>query len=282
MLSPPGKPTQEILNGFGVFEDSVLLSGGQGINYRAGNMVFKPVADSRGASFEADIYSKIITNDKFRVLRPIRAEDGSWVFKGWTAYEFISGKHILGKYAESIEIGREFHKALSVFPKPDFWGNGTNVWSIADKMAWGEIPFHDFELSNEPLKKIFALLEGNRLPNQLMHGDYGPGNILFEDKLPPAVIDFSPYWRPADFSIAVMMLDAIVWEGLDAIVWEGVDESIFELGKDVKDFKQLLLRGIIRRTCEYIGHQLHPENTKDRTDGIVKYLSLLDLVMKIK
>ena len=274
MLSPPGKPTQEILNAFGTSEEPVLLTGGQGINYRAGNMVFKPVADSKGASWEADIYSKIITNDKFRVPRPIRAKDGSWVFNGWTAYEFISGKHIPGKYAESIAISREFHKALAVFPKPDDFDKGTNVWSIADKMAWGDIPFHDFELSNKPLKNIFSLIKENKLPSQLMHGDWGPGNILFDDKLPPAVIDFSPYWRPADFAIAVMMLDAIAWEG--------ANESIFDLGKDVADFQQLLLRGIVRRTCEYIGHQLHPENTKDRTDGIIKYLSLLDLVMKIK
>jgi hypothetical protein len=46
----------------------------------------------------------------------------------------------------------------------------------------------------------------------LIHGDL-TGNVLFHDELPPAIIDFTPYWRPLEFQSAVVVADALVWEG---------------------------------------------------------------------
>ncbi|MBS2534427.1 hypothetical protein KGQ20_16775 [Catenulispora sp. NF23] len=50
---------------------------------------------------------------------------------------------------------------------------------------------------------------------QLIHGDL-TGNVLFSAGLPPAVIDFSPYWRPAAFGEAIVVGDALIWHGADA------------------------------------------------------------------
>lgn len=33
--------------------------------------------------------------------------------------------------------------------------------------------------------------------------------------LPPALIDFSPYWRPVEFATAIVVADALVWERAD-------------------------------------------------------------------
>ena len=115
-------------------------------------------------------------------------------------------------------------------------------------------------------------MKKNELPNQLTHGDWGSGNILFDSELPPAVIDLSPYWRPADFGIAVMIIDALVYEG--------ADESILDLGKDIEAFDQLILRGLTRRICEYIGHQQHVENDRDRSGDIIKHLDLIDIIVE--
>jgi len=41
----------------------------------------------------------------------------------------------------------------------------------------------------------------------------GCGNVLFADASPPAVIDFSPYWRPAGLALAVAAVDALMWGG---------------------------------------------------------------------
>jgi hypothetical protein len=48
------------------------------------------------------------------------------------------------------------------------------------------------------------------LPSQVVHGDLG-GNVLFAPGLEPVVIDFSPYWRPPGWALAVVVVDAVVW-----------------------------------------------------------------------
>src|SRR5699024_10914991 len=50
------------------------------------------------------------------------------------------------------------------------------------------------------------------LPNQLVHGDLF-GNVLFAGSAPPAVVGFSPLWRPASYAAALVVLDAVAWGG---------------------------------------------------------------------
>ena len=73
---------------------------------------------------------------------------------------------------------------------------------------------------------------------QLVHGDL-TGNVLFEDGRPPAVVDFSPYWRPTGFASAIVVGDALLWEGADA--------SLLDAVAQVEDFPQLLVRALIFR-----------------------------------
>jgi hypothetical protein len=58
--------------------------------------------------------------------------------------------------------------------------------------------------------------------------------VLFDDQLPPAVIDFSPYWRPTAFASAIVVADALVWEGAPDELADAVDP-------------QYLLRALIYR-----------------------------------
>jgi uncharacterized protein (TIGR02569 family) len=263
-------PNQDIIKAFGISGEPTPLAGGQGTSFRVGDVVLKPTNNAVEASWVADIFGSIFS-DNFRVPKPIRAENGMWIFNGWTANSFVSGEHLVGHYAEAIELSKVFHEALIDIPKPTFFDKRNDVWSVADKIAWSELPLPNFELTNEPLQRIFSLLRKNELPNQLIHGDWGTGNILFDNKLAPAIIDFSPYWRPADFAIAIMIIDAMVYEGATV--------SIIGLCKSIKDFDQLLLRALVRRICEYIGHQNHIENIQDRSEDILKHLELIDTVI---
>ncbi len=71
-----------------------------------------------------------------------------------------------------------------------------------------------------------------------MHGDLS-GNVLFADGQRPAIIDFSPYWRPAAYADAIIAVDGLLW---------------FDAGPDLlsrayssPDFPQLLVRALIFR-----------------------------------
>jgi len=59
-------------------------------------------------------------------------------------------------------------------------------------------------------------------PAQLVHGDL-TGNVLFAAGLPPAVIDVSPYWRPAAYAGAVVVADGLLWwdQGADLVAAAG-------------------------------------------------------------
>jgi prepilin-type processing-associated H-X9-DG protein len=88
-------------------------------------------------------------------------------------------------------------------------------------VAWGDQP------ADPGLPVVPALLEELEPllsqpwpgpPPQIVHGDLG--NILYADGLPPAVIDMSPHFAPAPFADAIIVADAVAWEGAPASIAE--------------------------------------------------------------
>ena len=108
---------------------------------------------------------------------------------------------------------------------------------MADRAAWGDISLAPYR-GVPHVTRLEALLERVRAPSQVIHGDL-TGNVLFADALPPAVIDLSPYWRPVEFATAVVVADALVWEGASA--------AELATATDVDQFGQLLARALLFR-----------------------------------
>ena len=72
--------------------------------------------------------------------------------------------------------------------------------------------------------------------------------MLFDETQPPALIDFSPYWRPAAYAAAIVVADALVWEGADAGILNALSHT--------DDFGQYLLRALIfRAVSDWILYQ---------------------------
>jgi hypothetical protein len=195
-------PPAAVLAGFGLDGDPERLPGGQGVAFRIADVVVKPVRHADEAAWAASVLGAL-PQDGFRVAPSVAARDGRWVVDGWAAWRWVEGR-------------------------------------AADQAAWGErstdVP--------EPLRPLVERLMRHRrpvdLPVQLVHGDL-TGNVLFAEDLPPAVIDLSPYVRPAAYALAVVVVDALAWHGADQALVRALDDD--------PESGQLLLRAALFRLC---------------------------------
>ena len=246
----------------------MLLAGGQGSSWRADEVVLKPV-DLGGPELEwqAELFGSI-SCDGFRVARPLRARDGSFVVAGWCAWQAVKGGHEERRWPEIVAVGERFHAALAGVPRPDFLSRRTDPWAVGDRVAWGDLPANEFVHVKHLVRLVFAL-QPVEAPSQLIHGDL-TGNVLFDDQLPPAVIDFSPYWRPTAFASAIVVADALVWEAADESILDGVAY--------IEDFAQYLLRAVIYRAvtdCLFRSLELR------RPDDADPYLPVVELACRL-
>ena len=194
----------------------------------------------------------------FRVPRPLRAvagdgATGDWVARdslagAWVAWQWLPGEPaswagVSPFWPRLIAASRAFHTALAGRPAPSWLGRDSSQWTVGDQVAWGERdPGSILAAAPGPLaaqlRSLLAALRPVRLPAQLIHGDLG-GNVLFAAGEPPAVIDFSPYWRPAGLALAVAAVDALTWSGADPAI---LDELAYQ-----PELDQLLARAHVGR-----------------------------------
>lgn len=235
---PSQPPSWLVLAAFGAAgARPVPLGGGQDTSWLAADLVLKPDdVDQEELAWQARIYSQV-SCDGFRLARPRAAADGSLCVDGWCATEYLTGQHYQRRWPEIIAVGERFHAALRGIPRPGFLDHRASPWATSDRVAWGEIPADDFAQVNH-LPRLTAALRLVPALSQLIHGDLS-GNVLFHDQLPPAIIDFSSYWRPAAYASAIVVTDALVWEGADARILDAVSH--------IDDFGQYLIRALIFR-----------------------------------
>lgn len=223
-------PPQEVLEAFGLRGTATALVGGEGRSFRVGDAVLKPAeADAGAARWLAETMAAV-REDGFRVARPLRTTTGAWVHEGWTAARHVEGEApdfaTEARWLDIMEAGRAFHRALTGLPRPDFLDRRTDPWWVGDQVAWQERPPDRIAPwlrgPYEVLEQCLGPAPADR--PQLVHGDL-TGNVLFELGLAPAVIDFSPYWRPAPFGEAVVVGDALIWHGAGAALLSEVAEA---------------------------------------------------------
>jgi uncharacterized protein (TIGR02569 family) len=230
-------PSESVLHAFRVEAVPVQLAGGQGTAWRCGDVVLKPLDMAPLAlRWQADLLPTIAANG-FRVAAPLRTQSGELIKGGWTAWPFLAGQHTT-RWADIVAVGTRFHDALASVPKPPSVLEATPTrWAQADRVAWEEQDA--WAIPGVP--DVGWLLDSRRpiaMPDQLIHGDLS-GNVLFADDQPPAIIDFSPYWRPKRYATAIVLVDAIAWHRADARL---LDRFLRE-----PDGAQLLIRAALLR-----------------------------------
>jgi hypothetical protein len=312
------RPGPEVLASFGASADPVMLPGGQGTAWRAGEVVLKPVGDPRVARWTADLYRDLDSlgpvghldpldpldptgpldpltarrDPGFRVPRPLRIAARDWVAQdplvgAWVAWQWLPGEPaswagVSPHWPRLIAASRAFHAALAGRPAPPWLGRDGSQWTAGDQVAWGERdPGSLLAAAPAPLagqlRSLLAALRPVRLPAQLIHGDLG-GNVLFAPGQLPAVIDFSPCWRPAGLALAVAAVDALTWSEADpAILGDLADQP---------ELDQLLARAHVGRlVTEIVSRRDNPDpaaglETVARTGQPVTGLVLARLALR--
>jgi uncharacterized protein (TIGR02569 family) len=232
MDSPPAS----VLAAFDLSSQPVLLPGGQGETWRVGDVVVKPAGLVTEAEWRAEVYAGLPEAAEFRVPKPVRATDGSWVVEGWEASAVLAGETDAGRPDDVLTAGAAFHEAIAGLARPDFLDGREDPWTLADQVAWGEQA-----VVGSAQNVVEDLLEARRpvtLASQVVHGDL-LGNVMFADGLPPAIIDWPVYYRPPSWAAAVAVADALCW--YDA------KPDLAERWSHLPDWGQMLVRALIYR-----------------------------------
>jgi uncharacterized protein (TIGR02569 family) len=222
-------PPADVQQAFGASGSTERFPSGEGRTFRIGRLVLKPAGEPREAEWIGNVLEGV-TEKGFRVARPVRARDGSWIVGGWTAWRLVEGQSTKERWGDVIAAGERFHAAFRDVPRPNFMDERTHQWAVGDRMAFGEERIDLPTPIDELVEQLQAHLGRLDLPSQVIHGDLTE-NVLFADGLDPAIIDFSPYYRPAGFASAVVVVDAIVWFGAPYSLIDRIQpaETRFEL-----------------------------------------------------
>jgi uncharacterized protein (TIGR02569 family) len=210
--SSVARPPDAVLSAFGVTGDPVLLPGGKGGTWRVGQLILKPVEFLAEALWRSDVLTGLPDSSEFRVARPVRSLDGTWVAQGWEACQLVAGEADVSRQDDVLRAGIAFHTAIEDLPRPAFLDLRDDPWSYGDRVAWEELPVHASTAALDLLAPLVRTRRPVDLRSQVVHGDL-PGNVLFAAGLPPAIIDWPAYWRPASWALAVAVADALCWYG---------------------------------------------------------------------
>ncbi len=265
MIAQP--PPARVLAQFGLSDAPVRFAAGRGQTWAAGAVVLKLVEDEAEANWIASL-AATVRQRSFRLAGPVAARDGRWIVDRWSAWTRVPGEHSTTRWAELLAAADAFHKAVAGVAKPGFIERRSDRWRIADGIAWGEAPASDL-VGITHLDRLLAASRPVDLPDQLVHGDL-VGNVLFADGLPPAIIDLSLYWRPVGYSAALVVGDALAWEG--------ATPEIVRLIERFAEWPQLLLRAVIFRI---VVNELARRAVPGRADLSEHYRSVVDLAVSI-
>ncbi len=210
-------PSREVLDAFGATGRPVPLRGGEGVTFRAGDIVLKRVHDAAEAAWVQALLASI-DQDGFRVPPPVSTLAGGWVHDGWSASRFIEELSSAQPGWDDIaEWGLRFSDAATRSRPRDVHvlHRRSHRWAIADRAAWEEQAVgltHEAEEIRQDLSAL--LIAGRSAEDDVIHGDLS-GNVFLDASGEPVILDVSPYLRPRRWASAIVVADAVLWHGAD-------------------------------------------------------------------
>jgi uncharacterized protein (TIGR02569 family) len=253
--------------------------------WRIGEVVLSLVPDHARAAWSAKIREDLYV-DGVRVARPLRGTDGRYVVSGWRADTYIAGSPE-PRHDEVVSLANRLHQVTADLERPRFLlqppappYTDVDVFNAADRAAWEDTPLRsaraagfgeptspDGVKSIEMLKTLATLRKPIESPSQLVHGDLF-GTVLFAGAAAPGITDLVPYWRPAPWAAAVVVVDALAWGG--------ADEDLVSRWSDQPEWPQMMLRAVMFRLAV---HALHPRSSSGALAGLSHVVDVVRLLL---
>lgn len=242
-------PSEEVFDAFGIRHELAT-----GIEERkqailSQNYVFKPAEDPVATNWICEVLNSLAPSEDFRVAKPLRASTGEWIAHGFTCQTRLAGEHDMHRWDDVLAASTAFHLALAAIEKPQWIGGPPDFFQCCDRFAWEDEPVAVDSRSVETIAQLRSLVRPVQMSSQLIHGDLA-GNVLFAPNELPAIIDFTPYWRPALHADGIVIVDAISVRG--ASPSKLIDDFL-----ERPNGLQALLRSALFRAAVYGNEQLY-------------------------
>lgn len=225
-----------------------------GLGWQSGLVELRPVYDQAESSWILRLLNEL-SGDDVQVAQPARATDGRQIVGGWMAYRFPAEDDAptvqRPGFDDLMLTSVKLHQALAHVPRPEFLDQRDDVYAHADRLAWGD---EEATLDESGGGRWFEILAGSlrpvSVPDQVVHGDlYREVRITAGAR--PVVVGFRPYFRPAEWASALVVVDAIAFGGADASLAAGWSH--------LAEWPQMLLRAMLfRLACHALDQEADP------------------------
>ncbi len=229
-------PDMSVLDAFAARGEPRQVSGGRGLVWRCGDVAFKPVDDD-SHDWTCDVYDGWPADARVGVPQPLRTRDGTWSIDGWGAHVWVDGGTavVADDPVWFRRAAEDFHSVTAPLSRPAFLDDRHDPWAIGDRVAFGE---QEPVAANDFVQQALAGCGHLTEPSQVVHGDL-TGNVLRAADDRAFVIDWPAYFRPVAWAMAVVVTDAVCWEGADS--------SLLHTWDDLPSWPQMLRRALAYR-----------------------------------
>jgi len=205
-------PTGEVLSAYGLSGRPQPMVGGRVTGaWQVGETVLKRVGDPAEHAWQCEVFLEWPEDSDVRVPRPLPDRDGRWVVDGWSAHVLVPGRTV--SIREDPDWFRQacdrFLDVTSALAEPGFLATRDDPWTTADRMleAEAEPPVAVAGFVRDCLRGG-APVTGQP---QVVHADL-TGNVLRDGDI-AGVIDWPAQWWPRELALAVVIVDAVCWQG---------------------------------------------------------------------
>jgi len=239
--------TTQVMEQFGVSAQPEKLPGGSVEVTRVSDIVLKHIRETslennhslELAAWIAE-FSSNLHQDGFRIPRGVPTKTEKWITpEGWTAWTFVEGTHASkDDIPQCIAAIEKLNHSLKAIAKNPLLEDSHTPWAKSQRWCLGDKPDYIHPVVKDYVDKLYGLRQPvETSPYQVMHGDLNPENILVSDHLPPAFVDFSPFWGPPELATAIFA----TWIGP-----RNRDAGALGYIKHLPNFCQMLIRAGIR------------------------------------